>query len=157
MEESINTEDKEAGSAADPAAYSPLVLAFLGDSVYELMIRTKLVGRGNARLKDLNREKSSYVKASSQSRMMEAIEPLLTEKEESIYHRGRNARSYSSAKNAAIADYRRATGFEALIGYLYLSGEYERMKELVDAGIKLVQQEWEKSGISLLRRSRNRE
>ena len=79
---------------------------------------------------------SSIVKAESQSAMIGVIEPMLSEHEEAVYKRGRNAKSYTSAKNASIGDYRRATGFEALIGYLYLSGQYERMMELVKAGLE---------------------
>ncbi len=122
-------------SASEAGNYSPLVLAFAGDAVYELLIRTMLVRKGNARLNDLNRRKTAFAKASAQSRMMTAIEPLLTEREADIYRRGRNASPASSAKNASQTDYRRATGFEALIGYLYLMGEKDRILELVDAGV----------------------
>jgi ribonuclease-3 family protein len=84
----------------------------------------------------LNKKTSSIVKAESQSAMIGVIEPMLSEHEEAVYKRGRNAKSYTSAKNASIGDYRRATGFEALMGYLYLSGQYERMMELVKAGLE---------------------
>ncbi len=120
---------EEAGS------YSPLTLAFLGDSVYELSVRTMLMNHGNARPNDINKRKNSYVKAAAQSKMMEAIEPLLTEKERSVYRRGRNAKSYTMAKNASMADYRRATGFEALMGFLYLSCQNERLYELIGIGV----------------------
>ena len=79
----------------------------------------------------MNRAASSIVKAESQSKMIGYLEDKLTEEEGSVYKRGRNAKSYTSAKNASISDYRRATGFEALMGYLYLSGQYERMCELI--------------------------
>ena len=120
--------------------YSPLVLAFIGDSAYELLVRTMLVNPGNARPNDLNRHKMSLVKADAQSDMMDVIEPHLTGGEKRIYHRGRNAKSYTTAKNATIADYRRATGFEALIGYLYLTGQSDRMMELVSLGIDYVEE-----------------
>lgn len=84
----------------------------------------------------MNRIVSSLVKAETQSKMIGLIEPVLTEAEEGIYKRGRNAKSYTSAKNATIGDYRRATGFEALIGYLYLSGQYMRMVELIREALK---------------------
>ncbi|MGN0255710.1 MAG: Mini-ribonuclease 3 [Chordicoccus sp.] len=126
--------EKEAGS------YSPLVLAFIGDSAYELLVRTMLVNPGNARPNDLNRHKMSLVKADAQSDMMDVLEPLLTDAESRIYHRGRNAKSYTTAKNATVADYRRATGFEALIGYLYLTGQGDRMMELVSTGIDYVEE-----------------
>ena len=126
--------EQEAGS------YSPLVLAFIGDSAYELLVRTMLVNPGNARPNDLNRHKMSLVKADAQSDMMDVIEPHLTGGEKRIYHRGRNAKSYTTAKNATIADYRRATGFEAMIGYLYLTGQSDRMMELVSLGIDYVEE-----------------
>lgn len=140
MEESLNLflpghmTEEEAGS------YSPLVLAFLGDSVYEIAVRTMLVHHGNARPNDLNARKNHLVKASAQSKMMEKIEPLLTEKEESIYKRGRNAKSYTMAKHASVADYRRATGFEALMGYLYLCGQTQRYLSLIQAGLNYYSQ-----------------
>jgi len=124
--------EEEAGS------YSPLVLAFTGDAVFELAVRTMLVRRGNARPNDLNKKKNRYVKAQAQSAMMGTLEALLSQKEEEIYRRGRNAKSFTMAKNATMADYRRATGFEALMGYLYLSGQTERMYELMAAGIDAV-------------------
>lgn len=121
-------------SAEEAGSYSPLVLAFVGDAVYDLAIRTMLVQRGNARPNALHRAKASMVKASAQSAMMELILPVLTDEEEAVYRRGRNAKSYTKAKNASVADYRRATGFEALIGYLYLCGRKERALELIETG-----------------------
>ncbi len=122
-------------TTAEAGSYSPLTLAFLGDSVYELCIRTMLLNGGNARPNDLNKRKNALVKASAQSSMMEAIEPLLNEQEAGVYRRGRNAKSYTMAKNATVADYRRATGFEALMGYLYLSGQQDRLFSLIQEGI----------------------
>ena len=123
-------------TAAEAGGYSPLVLAFLGDAVYELVVRSVLVKRGSARPNQLNRRKAELVKAGAQSAMMEAIEPELSEEEEAVYRRGRNAKSYTMAKHATMADYRRATGFEALVGYLYLSGQAERLLVLVERGIE---------------------
>ena len=128
--------------------YSPLVLAFAGDAAYELAIRTMLVKRGNAHLNDLNRRKASFAKASAQSRMVSVIEPMLTEEEAAILRRGRNAKSVTTAKNAKVSDYRRATGFEALIGYLYLTGRTERMLELIRAGVESEGLKKEKERIS---------
>ncbi len=107
--------------------YSPLVLAYIGDGVYELVIRTILVKQANCPANRLHKKASSLVKASAQSGMMEILEPLLTEEEESVYRRGRNAHSATMAKHATMADYRRATGFEALMGYLYLKEDCSRM------------------------------
>ena len=119
----------------DLRTYSPLTLAYIGDGVYELVIRTVLVKKGNCPVNQLHRKASSLVKAASQSAMMEFIEPMLTEEEHSVYRRGRNAHSPTMAKHATMADYRRATGFEALMGYLYLKGDYKRMIDLIRAGL----------------------
>ena len=119
----------------DIRSYSPLTLAYIGDGVYDLMIRTILVKKGNCPVNQLHKKASSLVKAAAQSAMMEKIEPLLTEEEHRIYKRGRNANSATMAKHATMADYRRATGFEALMGYLYLQEEYARMIDLIRAGI----------------------
>ena len=120
-----------------PAQLSPLVLAYIGDSIFDLVIKTYLLDtKGNMQVNKLNRFASNIVKAQSQSEMIGIIEPLLSPAEEAVYKRGRNAKSYTSAKNASISDYRRATGFEALMGYLYLEGEYERMIQLIKAGIR---------------------
>lgn len=120
----------------EPSQLSPLVLAYIGDSIYDLVIKTWVIEQGNMQVNKLNKKTSSIVKAESQSAMIGVIEPMLSEHEEAVYKRGRNAKAYTSAKNASIGDYRRATGFEALMGYLYLSGQYERMMELVKAGLE---------------------
>ena len=120
----------------EPSQLSPLVLAYIGDSIYDLVIKTWVIEQGTMQVNKLNKKTSSIVKAESQSAMIGVIEPMLSEHEEAVYNRGRNAKSYTSAKNASIGDYRRATGFEALMGYLYLSGQYERMMELVKAGLE---------------------
>ena len=119
-----------------PAQLSPLVLAYIGDSIFDLVIKTYLLDtKGNMQVNKLNRFASNIVQAQSQSEMIGIIEPPLSPAEEAVYKRGRNAKSYTSAKNASISDYRRATGFEALMGYLYLEGEYERMIQLIKAGL----------------------
>ena len=121
---------------ANPSQLSPLVLAYIGDSVFDLVIKTYLVdSKGNMQVNKLNRFASGIVKAQTQSKLIGFIEPQLTEAEEAVYKRGRNAKSYTSAKNASILDYRRATGFEALVGYLYLKKEWKRMLELIKAGL----------------------
>ena len=115
--------------------YSPLTLAYIGDAAYELVVRTVLVSRANTQVNKLHHAASNLVKAETQSRMIDVLEPHFTPEEEHIYKRGRNAKSYTSAKNASITDYRRATGFEALMGYLYLKGEFTRMLDLIKLGI----------------------
>lgn len=130
--------DKVLGlKGTDAKQLSPLVLAYIGDSIYDLIIKTYILdSRGNMPVNKMNRAASLLVKAETQSKMIGLIEEQLSEKEEAVYKRGRNAKSYTSAKNATIGDYRRATGFEALMGYLYLQGEYERLVELVKAALK---------------------
>ena len=119
----------------DLRSYSPLTLAYIGDGVYELIIRTILVKKGNCPVNRLHKKASSLVKAGAQSAIMEVIEEKLTPEELSVYRRGRNAHSPTMAKHATMADYRRATGFEALMGYLYLKEDYTRMLTLVRMGI----------------------
>ena len=119
----------------DLRSYSPLILAYIGDGVYELIIRTILVKKGNCPVNRLHKKASSLVKAGAQSAIMEVIEEKLTPEELSVYRRGRNAHSPTMAKHATMADYRRATGFEALMGYLYLKEDYTRMLTLVRMGI----------------------
>ncbi|MCI7288484.1 MAG: ribonuclease III [Blautia sp.] len=119
----------------DLRSYSPLTLAYIGDGVYELIIRTILVKKGNCPVNRLHKKASSLVKAGAQSAIMEVIEEDLTPEELSVYRRGRNAHSPTMAKHATMADYRRATGFEALMGYLYLKEDYTRILTLVRMGI----------------------
>ena len=121
-------------------SYSPLTLAYMGDCVYEMTIRTLLVSRGNAPVNTLNRKASNLAKASSQSRMISALidAEALTEEELAVYKRGRNAKSFSTAKNATVNDYRRSTGYEALIGWLYLSGRSRRALEIIKLGFEAV-------------------
>ena len=119
----------------DIKEYSPLTLAYIGDSIYDLIIKSLVVNEGNKQVQKMHQETSSYVQASAQSQMMRKIQEYLTEEEHAVYKRGRNAKSVSPAKNQSITDYRRATGFEALIGYLYLKKEWKRMLELVKIGL----------------------
>ena len=119
----------------DIRSFSPLTLAYIGDGVYELVIRTILVQRGNRKASRLHEEASRLVKASAQSDILRRIEPHLTEEELSVYKRGRNAHSPTMARHASMSDYRRATGFEALIGYLYLKEDLRRIVDLVRLGI----------------------
>lgn len=114
----------------DIRTVNPLTLAYIGDGIYELVVRSVMVARTNTRAGLLHRQTSQYVKAEAQSKMMDVLLPVLTEEEESVYRRGRNAKSPTMAKNASVSDYRRATGFEALMGYLYLTDRMERIVEL---------------------------
>lgn len=123
----------------DVKAYSPLTLAYIGDAVYDLVIRTVVVERANRSANDLHKKTTKYVKAEAQAKMIQALMQELTEEETGIYKRGRNAKSYTTAKNASMGDYRKATGFEALIGYLYLTDRVDRILFLVEKGITLAE------------------
>ena len=118
-----------------PEQYSPLTLAYIGDAIYEIYIRTMIVTRANAPVHLLHEKSSALVRAGKQSEIVGILEPLFTEKERQVYHRGRNAKAYTKAKNAGILEYRRATGLEAVMGYLYLKGELDRIRELLAAGL----------------------
>lgn len=139
MEEGINMLEqiKEAFATgdADVRSYSPLTFAYIGDAVYDLIVRTVVVERANRAASALHKKTSSIVKAKTQSDLIETILPHLTEEETEIYKRGRNAKPHTMAKNASVSDYRRATGFEALVGYLYLTGNFERILALVKEGL----------------------
>lgn len=120
----------------DIRSYSPLSLAFIGDCVYDLMIKSLIIRQGNRPVNKMQKETSRLVQASAQSAIMRVIQEELTEEEHAVYRRGRNAKSVSPAKNQSITDYRRATGFEALIGYLYLKKEYRRIVDLIKIGLE---------------------
>ncbi len=146
MEESVRFEFRDCFEEmlhfkeVDVRAYSPLVLAYIGDTVYDLIIKSMIVNEGNKQVQKMHEETSHYVQACAQSLMMRSIQPHLTEEEHAVYRRGRNAKSVSPAKNQTITDYRRATGFEALIGYLYLEKKYERLTKLVSLGLECLRQ-----------------
>ena len=141
MEESINLlrqiKQVFACREQDVRAYSPLTLAYIGDAIYDLIIRSVVVERGNRAANDLHKRTTRYVKAEAQAKIIMALAEELTEEEEAVYKRGRNAKSYTSAKNATIGDYRKATGFEALMGFLYLTEQTDRMLYLIQRGIEL--------------------
>ena len=120
----------------DVRTYSPLALAYIGDGIFDLVIRTVIVGKGNTKASQLHYQTSHIVKAQSQALMIEALEEELTEEEADVYRRGRNAKSPTMAKNATMSDYRKATGFEALMGYLYLTDRFERVVELTKLGLE---------------------
>lgn len=130
----------------DVQEYSPLALAYIGDCVYDLIIKTWIMSGGNRQVHKMHEDTSRYVQASAQSLMMRSMQEYLNPEEHAIYRRGRNAKSVSPAKNQSITDYRRATGFEALLGYLYLKKEYERLMELVKIGLDSLLEKEEKNG-----------
>ena len=116
--------------------YSPLTLAYIGDCVYELIIRTKLVCQMNAPVDKLNRVGSTWAKAATQSRIIEAVTGMLTDEELAVYKRGKNAHTANRSRSATAGEYRRATGFESMIGYLYIKNEFDRIMEIVKAGFE---------------------
>lgn len=120
----------------DADSYSPLVLAYIGDAIYEVVIRTMVVSWANTQVNKLHKKSSGLVKAQTQARMIKSLLEELDEKETAVYKRGRNAKSFTKAKNATVIDYRMATGFEALMGYLYLLNKSDRMMELVKMGLE---------------------
>ena len=127
----FNIERKEA------TEFSPLVLAYIGDAVYELMIRSILVSMGNRPVNKLNKDATSLVKAAAQSEIVKLISDNLSEEEYTVFKRGRNSSPHTMAKNASMSEYKYATGFEALIGFLYLDNRCDRVLELVKLGVDL--------------------
>ena len=139
MEEIIDQTVKIPEKTQDIRQIPALTLAYLGDAIYELVIRTTLVENGMSHVDSLNRRASGYAKAPTQAKIFHMIEPDLSEEEIGYYKRGRNAKSGSVAKSGTVAEYRIATGFEALMGYLYLTGQMDRILELVKKGIDSLQ------------------
>ena len=134
MEESITLKDFLAYykktmrlEPVDAGSYSPLVLAYIGDAVYEVMIRARVINRG-----------SMLVNAGTQAQLIRSIEEELTPQEHAVYKRGRNAKSVTMAKHATMADYRTATGMEALVGWLFLEERFERLAELISLGLEKI-------------------
>ena len=121
---------------ADLREYSPLVLAYIGDDIFDLIVRTMLVRQKNCQVQKLHRQASLLVKASAQAAMIEKIMPLLTEEESAVYRRGHNAKPHTKAKNATHSDYHKATGLEALMGYLYLKKDMTRIVDLMQVGLQ---------------------
>mgnify|MGYP000192254437 CR=1 FL=1 len=122
----------------DLRSYSPLTLAYIGDGVYELFIRNHILSQNlELTAHKIHIKAIGYVKAKSQATIMHVIENDLTEEESYIYKRGRNAKSATIPKNADVRDYRMATGFEALVGYLYLTGNFEKLEFIFNKAISI--------------------
>lgn len=124
------------GGVVNPRELSPLTLAYIGDGVYELFVRLTVLTDGNAPVNKLHRKASALVNAKSQAEMYYRISSHLTAEEEAVFRRGRNAKSFTTPKNADLMDYRHATGLEALFGFLYLSGDKERALHLFSLGME---------------------
>ena len=130
LADSFNLKEK------DWSQYSPLTLAYIGDAVYDCIIRTILVKRGNTQAAKLHHRASSLVKASAQAAIGQSLQEKLDETESGIYRRGRNSKPGHTAKNATRDDYLEATGFEALVGYWFLTRQYQRMIDRIQEGLK---------------------
>ena len=122
----------------DIRTYSPLTLAYIGDAIFDVVIRSILVNKGNTPVNKLHQRASQIVKATTQAAMIIALMDELTDEEKDWYRRGRNSKPHTKAKNASTMDYLEATGFEAVMGYLYLTGDMDRICELVNRGINIL-------------------
>ena len=128
--------DKFGIEGKDIRTYSPLTLAYIGDAIFDVVVRSILVNKGNTAVNKLHKRASDIVKAGTQSAFIKALMDDLTEEEADIYRRGRNSKPHTKAKNATTMDYLDATGFEAVVGYLYLTDNMDRICELVELGIE---------------------
>lgn len=146
MEEGLNERSmlsqihKEFGSGGvDIRTYSPLTLAYIGDAVFEIIIRTLIVEKGQRAANTLHRHTTKIVCAQTQAKMIEAVYESLTEEEQEVYRRGKNTKTNYSAKNASLSDYHKATGFEALCGYLFLKDNMERITQIIGQSLEEAQ------------------
>lgn len=122
----------------DIRTYSPLTLAYIGDAIYDLLVRSFVVCKGNTSNNKLHKKTTKYVCAKAQAKIIKAVRTELTLEEEAVYKRGKNAKPSSTAKNASLSEYLKATGFEALMGYLYLTGQKDRITYIVKKGIEVI-------------------
>lgn len=132
------------GKEVDIKTYSPLTFAYIGDDVFDLVIRTIVVNKGNTSPNKLHNTVIRYVSAKAQAKMLDVINSLLTDEEQDILRRGRNSKPHTKAKNASSADYMKATALETLIGYLYLKNDMERIFELIKTGINKIEEKNER-------------
>lgn len=138
MEQSINYMKEQLGiKEVDIRTYSPLALAYIGDCVFDMLIRSIVVSKGNMAVQKYHKRVSAMVNAHAQAEMIAGLEPELTEEEYSFYKRGRNSKPSTMAKNASSKEYLMATGMESLLGYLYLTNQYTRLIDLVKRGIEI--------------------
>ncbi|RRJ67380.1 ribonuclease III [Paenibacillus oralis] len=119
----------------------PLALAYIGDAVFEVAVRQHVMSRSNLRPHHLHRESTKYVSAKAQAQLLALLEPQLTEDEKTIVRQGRNAKSGTTPKNADVLEYRHATAFESLVGYLYYTGAHDRLRQLVAQGFAHLESE----------------
>ncbi|MBE5955754.1 MAG: ribonuclease III [Lachnospiraceae bacterium] len=142
MEQSIKYMKEQLGIGdVDIRTYSPLALAYIGDCVFDMLIRHMIVSKGNMAVQKYHKKVSSLVNAHAQAEMITGLEPELSEEEQNIYKRGRNSKPATTAKNASVKEYKMATGMEALLGYLYLTDQHTRLIDLVKRSIEI----WEEN------------
>lgn len=132
--------------AEPPRLVSPLALAYLGDAVYDLYVRQYVLAQASRRVNQLHREATRFVSAKAQARAVRLLEPELTEEEADMLRRGRNAKSHAAPKNTDVLDYRHSTGFECLVGYLYLCKRYERLETILRLSLGLEETAGEAAG-----------
>lgn len=123
----------------NPLLLPPLTLAYLGDSLYEAFVRERLLERGHVKVNDLHKASMKYVRATAQAAILAALLPTLTEQEQDVVRRGRNAKGHAAPRSAEAGEYAASTGFEALIGYLHLAGRPERLSEVLEAAAAAVE------------------
>lgn len=123
----------------EPQQMSSLVLAYLGDAVYELYVRSYLIGDGRVKVNQLHRKAVLFVRAKTQARILAALEGTLSEMETDVVRRGRNTKSLNVPKNTEVIEYRYATAFECLIGYLYLKHDHQRIAEIFQKAVEVVE------------------
>lgn len=142
MEESISIlsrmKEKFGVEPADIKSYSPLALAYMGDCVYDLIIRTLMVSGKNRPVNIMHKEATHYVKAEAQAKIVDAILSQLSEEEQSVYRRGKNAKPHSVSKGGTVNEYHKATGLEAVLGYLYLQDKTDRIMEIMKQGVDVL-------------------
>ncbi|GIO34973.1 MULTISPECIES: Mini-ribonuclease 3 [Paenibacillus] len=124
-----------------PRLIPPIVLAYIGDAVYEVAVRQYLISKPNLKPNQLHHQATGIVSAKAQSRILAALETVLTDEEKDVVRQGRNAKSGTIPKNANVLEYRHATAFESLIGYLYYTQRHDRMRELIGMGIDYMEQQ----------------
>jgi len=140
MKDFLNPLNLDVMSEEELRTMSPLVFAYIGDAIYEIYIRTYIIHRYKVKVNELHKMSTKFVKAEAQARIVHTLEGELTEEEWKMVKRGRNQKSGTVAKNASISDYRYATGFECLLGYLYLSGKRERIEEIINKAIGIIEE-----------------
>ena len=139
MEKGINRyiyEQFDLKEVKDLRTYPVLSLAFIGDGIFDLVVRSIVIGKGTVKPALLHAHTSHFARAEAQADMADALLEYMTEEEADVYRRGRNAHSHTMAKNATVQDYRKATGLEAMLGYLYLADDFERIVELIKIGLE---------------------